>query len=223
MTIHLKPTVGAASEIVDMVPEGSFYRSGIKRVFDILFVCAALPFILPVILIIAALIALDGGNPFFIQRRVGKDGRVFSMIKLRSMVTDAETKLLDYLEQNPEAKQEWVEKQKLSNDPRITLVGRVIRKTSIDELPQFFNVLFGDMSVVGPRPMLPSQREMYPGQAYYAMKPGVTGFWQIGDRHEAGFAERAHYDADYFRKMSLRTDVFVIFQTVRVVCRGTGA
>lgn len=201
----------------------SVYRTGIKRVFDLAFVLAILPLILPVILIVAALIALDGGNPFFLQKRVGKDGRVFSMIKLRSMVMDAETKLLDYLASNPEAKAEWDEKQKLSNDPRITLIGRIIRKSSIDELPQFFNVLLGDMSVVGPRPMMPSQRELYPGQAYYALKPGITGFWQIGDRHQTGFADRARYDADYYRLMSLKTDITVVLKTVRVVCKGTGA
>ena len=223
MTIHLQPTAESAREIVDYSPSTSIYRSSIKRVFDIVFVVCILPVILPVIVIVGLFVALDGGNPFFVQRRVGKDGRVFNMIKLRSMVVDAEAKLLAHLAADPAARREWDEKQKLSNDPRITLVGRIIRKTSFDELPQFINVLLGDMSVVGPRPMMPSQREMYPGQAYYALKPGVTGFWQIGDRHATSFADRARYDADYYREMSLSTDIAVVLKTVRVVIRGTGA
>nr|WP_269142380.1 sugar transferase [Mangrovicoccus algicola] len=194
-----------------------------KRVFDLAFVLCILPVILPVILLFAGLVALDGSNPFFIQRRVGKDGRVFSMIKLRSMVVDAESRLLEHLAADPEARREWERCQKLTSDPRITPVGRLIRKTSADELPQFLNVLFGQMSVVGPRPMLPSQREMYPGQAYYALKPGITGFWQIGDRHATSFADRARYDAAYYDRMSLRTDLGVILRTVQVVLRGTGA
>lgn len=221
MTIHLKPTTDDATKVVDL--PASAYGSVLKRVFDVLFVLAVMPVVFPVILIVAFLVALDGGNPFFIQQRVGKDGHIFSMIKLRSMVINAESKLLEHLAANPEAKREWEDKQKLSNDPRITLVGRIIRKTSIDELPQFLNVLKGDMSVVGPRPMMPSQRDMYPGQAYYALKPGITGFWQIGDRHATSFADRARYDAEYYREMSLITDISVVLKTVRVVLRGTGA
>lgn len=223
MTIHLKPTPSDVAEVVEFKSPELFYRNNVKRLFDILFVLASLPVVLPVVAIFALLVALDGGNPFFVQQRVGKDGRVFSMIKIRSMVVDAESRLLEYLTSNEDAKLEWEEKQKLTNDPRITLVGRIIRKTSIDELPQFFNVLLGSMSVVGPRPMMPSQREMYPGQAYYALKPGVTGFWQIGDRHATSFADRARYDSDYYSAMSLRTDIAVVLKTVKVVFRGTGA
>lgn len=223
MTIHLKPAAEDVSQVVDLAASAPSYGSGMKRFFDLVFVLLVLPVVLPVILIVAFFVALDGGNPFFIQQRVGKDGRVFSMIKLRSMVVDAEAKLLEYLAANPEAKREWTEKQKLSRDPRITRIGRIIRKTSIDELPQFINVLLGNMSVVGPRPMMPSQREMYPGRAYYALKPGVTGFWQIGDRHATSFADRARYDADYYSEMSLSTDIAVVLKTVRVVVRGTGA
>lgn len=223
MTMHMKPTVDGNREVADFTSSASSYARGAKRAFDLLFVLMVLPIILPVIAVVAVLVALDGGNPFFVQRRVGKDGRVFSMIKLRSMVVNAEDRLIAYLESNPEAKREWDEKQKLSRDPRITRVGRLIRKTSIDELPQFFNVLLGDMSVVGPRPMLPSQREMYPGNAYYALKPGVTGFWQVGDRNSTSFADRARYDSEYFDAMSLTTDILVVFKTVRVVIVGTGA
>ncbi|WP_108262621.1 sugar transferase [Mangrovicoccus ximenensis] len=223
MTIHLQSAAHEACEIVEFKPHLSGYRGTFKRVFDIVFVVCSLPVVLPVILIFSFLVALDGRNPFFVQIRVGKDGRQFRMFKLRSMVADAEARLLEHLASNPDAKREWDEKQKLCNDPRITLVGRIIRKTSIDELPQFLNVLIGDMSMVGPRPMLPSQRELYPGKAYYMLLPGVTGFWQIGDRHETSFAARSHYDEDYYRALSFRTDLRVIFKTFGAICRGTGA
>lgn len=223
MTIHAKPAADSSSKVIDYAPSWSLYRTAIKRVFDLLFVFAAAPVVLPVVALLALLVALDGQNPFFLQNRVGKNGKVFRMVKLRSMVVDAEARLIEYLNENPAAKREWDERQKLSKDPRITLVGRIIRKTSLDELPQFFNVFMGDMSVVGPRPMMPAQREMYPGQAYYALKPGVTGFWQIGDRHSTSFADRARYDADYYREMSLWTDIVVVLKTVKVVLTGTGA
>lgn len=223
MTIHLKPATEDVSQVVELTTSAPSYGSGTKRLFDLLFVLAVLPIVFPVILVVAFFVSLDGGNPFFVQQRVGRDGRIFPMIKLRSMVVDAEGKLLEYLASDSQAKQEWEEKQKLTNDPRITLVGRIIRKTSIDELPQFLNVLSGDMSVVGPRPMMPSQREMYPGRAYYALKPGVTGFWQIGDRHATSFADRARFDSDYYNEMSFRTDVSVVLKTIKVVLRGTGA
>jgi lipopolysaccharide/colanic/teichoic acid biosynthesis glycosyltransferase len=178
--------------------------------------------VVPLVVVVALLVMLDGGSPFYTQQRVGKDGRVFSMFKLRSMVPNADRFLSEHLKSNPEALAEWNKTQKLRDDPRITLVGRVIRKTSLDELPQFWNVLIGNMSVVGPRPMMPSQRDLYPGQAYYALKPGVTGFWQIGVRNETSFAERAHYDAAYYRQVSFFTDIRVIAKTVQVVLRATG-
>jgi lipopolysaccharide/colanic/teichoic acid biosynthesis glycosyltransferase len=210
------------SGIVDYTPQRSVYRSLAKRVFDIGFVLTSSVLVVPVTLLLALIVMADGGSPFFIQERVGKDGRVFRMVKLRSMVKDADLKLADYLARNESARSEWNRSQKLKNDPRITRIGLLIRKTSLDELPQFWNVLLGDMSVVGPRPMLPQQRELYPGQAYYALKPGVTGMWQVGDRHNTSFAARARYDAEYYRRVSLSTDIGLILRTVRVVCRGTG-
>lgn len=222
MTAHFPNTQGAISGIVDYTPRRSFYREVAKRIFDLGFVALISIIIVPAVLILALLIMLDGGNPFFVQQRVGLNGRVFRMVKLRSMVGDADRKLAEYLENNADALAEWNASQKLQNDPRITRIGRFIRKTSMDELPQFWNVLVGDMSVVGPRPMLPNQRDLYPGQAYYALKPGVTGFWQVGDRNNTTFAARSEYDADYYKKVSLRTDLCVIFKTVKVVLRGTG-
>ncbi len=198
------------------------YRSYFKRAFDILAVLLAAPFVLPVVLVMGLLVKRDGGPAFYFQDRVGRGGKVFRLWKLRSMVVDADQKLEAYLETDPAARAEWNEHQKLKRDPRITAVGRLIRKTSLDELPQLWNVLRGDMSLVGPRPMMPDQARLYPGRAYYRLRPGLTGFWQISDRNETSFAGRAAYDTQYARRLSLPTDVKVLFGTVLVVLRGTG-
>lgn len=200
----------------------SIYASFIKPALDL---ALALVIALPAVIIVAlfALIVMrDGHNPFYRQSRIGKNGRAFRMWKLRSMVPNADAVLEEYLASNSEARREWDLTQKLKNDPRITPIGRFIRKTSIDELPQLFNVFSGDMSLVGPRPMMLDQRMLYPGVAYYAMRPGITGFWQTSSRNESSFAERATFDASYFSAMSLRTDLQVMVKTVGVVFAGTG-
>jgi lipopolysaccharide/colanic/teichoic acid biosynthesis glycosyltransferase len=207
---------------VDYTPKTGLYRSGLKRLFDVLFVLGSSIIVLPLVIVMSIIVSLDGGAPFYVQSRVGRNGRTFRMVKLRSMVKDADRKLAEYLSANPEAAAEWARTQKLRHDPRVTLIGRVLRRTSLDELPQFWNVLIGDMSVVGPRPMMPSQRDLYPGQAYYALRPGVTGLWQVGERNNTTFASRARFDADYYSIMSFWTDVVIILRTTRVVMRGTG-
>jgi lipopolysaccharide/colanic/teichoic acid biosynthesis glycosyltransferase len=207
---------------VDYTPKTGLYRSGLKRLFDVLFVLGSSIIVLPLVIGMSIIVSLDGGAPFYVQSRVGRNGRTFRMVKLRSMVKDADRKLAEYLSANPEAAAEWARTQKLRHDPRVTLIGRVLRRTSLDELPQFWNVLIGDMSVVGPRPMMPSQRDLYPGQAYYALRPGVTGLWQVGERNNTTFASRARFDADYYSIMSFWTDVVIILRTTRVVMRGTG-
>ncbi|MGH1577954.1 sugar transferase [Planktotalea sp.] len=200
----------------------SIYASFIKPVVDVvLTLMLALPAAI-IVGIFALLIMRDGHNPFYRQSRIGKDGRAFRMWKLRSMVPNADAVLEGYLAKNPEARREWDFTQKLKNDPRITPIGKLIRKTSIDELPQLMNVLCGEMSLVGPRPMMLDQRMLYPGVAYYAMRPGVTGFWQTSSRNESSFAERATFDASYFNAMSLGTDLRVLTKTVGVVFAGTG-
>ena len=173
-------------------------------------------------LLLAAMVASDGRSPFYAQERVGKNGRTFRMWKLRSMVPGADKLLEEHLAANPKARAEWDAHQKLSKDPRITKVGRMLRSSSLDELPQFFNVLTGDMSVVGPRPMMPNQCYLYPGTEYYAMRPGITGFWQISVRNESSFRERTEFDRSYYRQLSLGTDAGVILKTLNVVLRGTG-
>jgi len=198
------------------------YRNFGKRALDIALVLAASVVVLPFVLVLALLVAMDGGRPFYASDRVGRNGRVFRMLKLRTMVPDADRMLEAYLNANPSAQLEWDRTQKLKDDPRITRLGRFLRKTSLDELPQLWNVLVGDMSLVGPRPMMPSQRILYPGLAYYALRPGISGPWQVSDRNDCAFAKRAEYDREYDRNVSLATDLRVIFRTIAVVVRGTG-
>ncbi len=138
------------------------------------------------------------------------------------MVPDAEMRLQACLAEDPKARAEWDATQKLKDDPRVTRMGRFLRKSSLDELPQLWNVLRGDMSLVGPRPMMLSQRAMYPGTAYYALRPGITGFWQVSERNDCEFAQRARFDADYQSRVSFLVDLTILMRTVRVVLRATG-
>ncbi|MGN6549925.1 MAG: sugar transferase [Pararhizobium sp.] len=198
-------------------------RLGSKRAFDIVATLLLAPFALLMIAVLVPLIRLDGGKAFFCQKRIGLNGRIFTIWKLRSMVPDAETRLTEHLAENVEARAEWERTQKLMRDPRITWIGRYLRKFSIDELPQLWNVLSGDMSLVGPRPMFPEQRASYRGLAYFRLLPGLTGLWQVSARNRSSFADRAIYDTRYAETMSFATDMRILLQTVVVVVRGTGA
>lgn len=228
MTLHIRQPL-PGTEIETLVTKAfakpeikSVYRNYLKRGFDLLLVSlAALP-VLIVLAVCAILVARDGGSPFYSQQRIGRFGKTFKMWKLRTMVADADAALEAYLADNPAAKAEWDHNQKLRHDPRITKVGQILRKTSLDELPQLWNVFKGDMAIVGPRPMMVDQQALYPGSAYYALRPGLTGFWQISERHESSFADRANYDADYLSKVSLAQDITVMWKTVSVVTKATG-
>ncbi|HBQ37107.1 MAG TPA: sugar transferase [Rhodobacteraceae bacterium] len=213
---------GFADVSVSSIPKLGIYRRAVKRVLDVAISIILIPIALLILVPAAFLVSLDGAAPFYWQKRIGRNGRVYSMLKLRSMVPNADAMLNDYLDENPKARREWDELQKLKNDPRITPIGRIIRKTSIDELPQIWNVLTGDMSLVGPRPIMCNQRKLYPGLDYYSMRPGITGYWQISDRNECSFAERALFDAEYHNEMSFGTDIAVLTRTVGVVLRATG-
>lgn len=200
---------------------GIYARHG-KRWIDIALVLAVAPLALLLVAVIGFLIVLDGGQPFFSQQRVGRGGRCFRMWKLRTMERNADSLLLAHLAQSQSAQAEWSSTQKLRSDPRVTGLGRWLRKSSLDELPQLWNVLRGDMSLVGPRPMLPAQRALYPGQAYFTLRPGLTGPWQVSSRNGCAFAERAAFDAAYGQALSFKTDMRLMLATVRVVLRGTG-
>jgi lipopolysaccharide/colanic/teichoic acid biosynthesis glycosyltransferase len=190
---------------------------------DVLLVLMAAPFVVGAVMVIAVLVFLqDGRAPFFRSPRIGRYGREFKMLKLRSMVHDADARLAACLASDTAAAEEWRLTQKLKADPRITRFGRFLRKSSLDELPQLWNVLIGDMSLVGPRPMMPDQRQIYPGEAYFALRPGVSGPWQVSDRNNSTFARRADFDLDYHRTLSFKNDLKLILLTLTVVLRGTG-
>ena len=224
MTVHFRSST-TTKNVTHTASAGRghrFFRQTGKMIFDWLFVLASLPVVVPLVGILALLVALDGSSPFYRQWRVGRNGKMFRLLKIRTMVPDAEHILQGYLEQNPKARDEWEHKQKLRYDPRITGLGRLLRKSSIDELPQLWNVLCGDMSLIGPRPIMVDQRTFYSGSAYYFMRPGITGLWQVSDRNESSFIERAEFDTEYYENMSLKTDLSIFMRTIGVVLRGTG-
>jgi lipopolysaccharide/colanic/teichoic acid biosynthesis glycosyltransferase len=199
------------------------YRDVVKRAIDILFVVLTLPFSLPIILFCSVALWLEGGYPFYTQDRLGRGGKRFSILKLRTMVRDADAKLESHLADSPQARQEWDRFQKLKDDPRITPIGKVLRAASVDELPQLFNVLIGEMSIVGPRPMLPEQLPMYGDpSAYNALRPGITGLWQVSARNAEEFSYRNEVDGVYEDALTAKLDVKILFKTVGVVLRRTG-
>jgi lipopolysaccharide/colanic/teichoic acid biosynthesis glycosyltransferase len=201
---------------------GGYSRWG-KRVLDLVFVVLTAPLSLSIVGLCALALWIEGGNPFYRQDRIGAGGRVFSIVKLRTMVRDADAILQHYLDADPALRLEWATTQKLKRDPRITRVGAVLRSTSLDELPQFWNVLTGEMSLVGPRPMLPEQLDLYGAAGdYFALRPGITGFWQVSARNESHFSFRAEIDAQYRRRVSLWCDLGVMLRTVGVMVRRTG-
>jgi len=198
------------------------YRNGLKRALDILLVVISLPVTLPLIAVLAAAVWAGGGQPFYAQDRVGRGGRIFRMWKLRTMQPDADRLLQAHLSRDPALRAEWDAHQKLRRDPRITPLGHLLRKSSLDELPQIWNVLRGDMSLVGPRPMMPSQQPLYDGQAYYVLRPGLTGLWQVSARNDSVFGYRAACDSSYDSRLSFWVDLKIILVTFVVVLRGTG-
>lgn len=203
-------------------PQHGMYARFGKRALDVFLILLAAPAVLLVCIPMALMIMMDGGSPFYKQARVGRNGKLYQMWKFRTMVQDADVQLKRYLEENAEAAAEWQHYQKLRKDPRITPVGRILRKTSLDELPQLLNVLVGDMSLVGPRPMMDGQQDLYPGRDYYDLRPGITGPWQVSVRNESSFADRAGFDSGYAREQSLATDLKLLFATVAVVAGGSG-
>jgi exopolysaccharide production protein ExoY len=197
-----------------------------NRFLDLLIASLALIFFLPLIIMIAVAIKMfDPGPVFFRHRRIGKDGREFGCWKFRSMVVNAEARLDALLRADPAARREWAEHQKLTNDPRVTSLGRFLRKSSLDELPQLFNVLQGDMSIVGPRPIVQAEAERY-GQyfaVYCLVRPGLTGLWQISGRSDVRYFERVLLDARYVSSKSVMRDLKIIILTVPSVLATRGS
>ena len=200
------------------------YRNFGKRAFDVAFVVILSPLLFPVIALLALAVRLDGGAAFFGHKRVGKDGTTFTCWKLRSMVPDAEERLRIYLKAHKEEQEFWQANFKLTDDPRVTKVGRFLRKTSLDELPQFWNVLIGDMSVVGPRPVTQEETALY-GNAKAILqtaRPGITGLWQVSGRNNLDYDQRVALDVKYLNLFDFRADLSIILRTVYVMLRRTG-
>jgi len=198
----------------------------IKRIFDLIFSFVILIFLSPLlILIYLAILLFDGGNPIFKQERIGENGKSFYVYKFKTMIENADSILYEFLEQNKEAMEEYATFKKLKNDPRITKLGKILRKLSIDELPQLVNVLKGEMSLVGPRPYLKSEIDEWGGYfEYYKMvKPGITGLWQVSGRNELTFDERIKLDVWYIKNWSLEIDIIILIKTVISVLSGRGS
>ncbi len=199
-----------------------------KRSFDVIFSITALIATLPLSLIISVLIKLgDGGPIFYKQRRITAAGKEFSCYKFRTMCVGADKKLEQILAQNEELREEWEQKYKLRNDPRVTKIGKFLRRTSLDEIPQFFNVIRGDMSVVGARPIVGHElNNFYKESAgrYCSMKPGITGPWQVGKRSDVDdYNDRVQLDDWYILNYSLWTDIKIIIKTVKTMFKGNGS
>jgi Undecaprenyl-phosphate galactose phosphotransferase WbaP len=197
-----------------------------KRVFDLILVALLGSLALVPGLLIALAIVIDSRGPvFFAHRRVGRARRTFRLWKFRSMVGDADALLERYLRQHPERASEWERTHKLKDDPRVTRVGRFLRKTSLDELPQLWNVLRGDMSMVGPRPIVAAEAAKY-GPAfglYSQVLPGLTGLWQVSGRNDTQYSRRVELDCHYIRNWSASRDLGILLKTAGVIARGRGA
>jgi undecaprenyl-phosphate galactose phosphotransferase len=198
-----------------------------KRAFDIAFTLLVLPFAGLIIITAAIAIRLESkGSPFYSHKRIGRGGKLIGVLKMRSMYKDADVRLKEILESDPAKRAEWEASFKLKDDPRVTKVGRFIRKTSIDEMPQFINVLKGDMSVVGPRPIIRTELDEYYGRdgEYYCMvRPGITGLWQVSGRSDTDYPFRVGLDSWYVVNWSIWLDIMIILKTVKAVIKKEGA
>ncbi|KQT86583.1 sugar transferase [Aurantimonas sp. Leaf443] len=193
---------------------------------DIVVATTLLLFLSPVFLVLALVMrVMDPGPIFFGHERVGRGGRSFKCLKFRSMIVNSAQVLEKVLAENPAAREEWLATQKLRNDPRITGVGRFMRETSLDELPQLINVLRGDMSLVGPRPIVTAERVRYAGDiaVYEEARPGITGLWQVSGRSDCSYERRVMLDVHYVRQWSFGMDIKILFKTVAVVLKKEGS
>ncbi len=196
-----------------------------KRTLDVMVSGSALIMLSPVMLVLAGLVKLDGGAAFFGHKRLGRNGKIFPCLKFRSMVMGGDVILKKHLAENPEAAAEWKATQKLQNDPRVTKLGKFLRASSLDELPQLINVLRGDMSLVGPRPIVKDEIAHYNHNIdyYYRVRPGVTGLWQVSGRNDVSYEQRVQMDSWYVRNWSLWHDIAIILKTVPAVFKRSGA
>ena len=208
------------------VPSSLFRYRAIKRVIDLLIVLLGLPILLPALLIVAAVVRFTSPGPvFFSHRRICRDGSFFSMWKFRTMCVNSSEIMDQYLTRHPEARSEWNRTHKLRADPRLTPVGSFLRRFSLDELPQAWNVVLGQMSMVGPRPIVAAEVEKYGEffEVYCRVKPGVTGLWQVSGRSKLTYPQRVQLDCDYVERWSLWRDVRILLATFKSVVNRDGA
>ena len=197
-----------------------------KRAFDVVSALLLLVFLVPVLIVVAALVAMDGGPIIIRQNRVGMGARPFGVLKFRTMCPNAEQRLKEFLERDAAAAAYWTQYQKLRDDPRVTRVGRFLRKSSLDELPQLLNVLDGTMSIVGPRPIVDAEIVRYGNyiRYYYRSRPGITGLWQVSGRSDVSYKRRVAFDTLYARKVGrFGLDMKVIAMTIPAILFGRGA
>jgi Undecaprenyl-phosphate galactose phosphotransferase WbaP len=217
------------SESLARRARGAYARTpaqvAIKRLLDVVGTIVLAVVFAPLMLVICMLVPRSGGSVIYKHRRVGRDGTSFECLKFRTMVPNAEQVLTALLESDPRAKAEWVRDHKLRNDPRVTRVGRFLRRTSLDELPQLWNVMRGEMSLVGPRPVVREELLRYGKNvgAYLAAKPGITGLWQVNGRNNTDYRRRVVLDTYYVRNQGLLLDLFILLKTTRVIFDGSGA
>lgn len=198
----------------------------VKRAIDVAGALFGLIFLSPFILTVALLVRMqDGGPILYAHPRVGRHGRIFRCLKFRTMIHDNEGILNKYLADNPAAAEEWRLHHKLTNDPRITWLGRFLRKSSLDELPQFWNVLMGEMSLVGPRPITRVELDRYAKarRFYLLVRPGITGLWQVTGRSDSSYESRIKLDREYLENWSFRRDIWILVMTIPAVLAAKGA
>ena len=202
------------------VPSGPL-GGPVKRVLDILIAVTTLILASPLMLAVGIALKLSGGPVFFVHDRIGFGGKKFGCLKFRTMVQDPDKALQEHLASNADAMAEWQETQKLRKDPRITLLGTMLRRSSIDELPQLLNIIRGEMSCVGPRPVTPKELERYGPEVslYLRTRPGLTGLWQTGGRSRLSYSERVAMDSSYVRNWSMALDIVILFRTIFAVIR----
>jgi exopolysaccharide production protein ExoY len=197
-----------------------------KRIFDVIIASITLIVFLPLFAFVVLLLKLTDPNPVIFRHiRVGQGGRRFACFKFRSMVLDSDKVLKTLLESDPAARKQWDRTQKLANDPRITPVGKFLRQSSLDELPQLINVIRGDMSLVGPRPIVPSELTRYGDKLslYLQARPGITGIWQVSGRNDCGYDRRIEMDANYVRNWRFSTDFVILLRTLGAVLAQRGS
>jgi len=225
--VNINDTTVCINRTVNVNMKAKSISKIMKRIIDILAGIVGMIILIPLMLIIkiANIFTKDSASIFFIQNRIGKDGKIFKMYKFRTMIVGAEEELEKLLIENEEIRNEYELNKKIKDDPRVTKIGKFLRKTSLDEFPQFINILKGEMSLVGPRPYLKREKKDI-GQDYYKiieMTPGLTGLWQVSGRSNITFEERVKLDIEYYKKNSFFGDMKILLKTITAVLNKKGA